>query len=195
MNIGFDFDKVFVNYPPGIPSNLISFLYKGRMSFVNKDSKKTELSYRYPGRIEQRIRKLSHKTFLRPPISGNIKTLKKISETDSYKTYLISSRYGFLKGETEKWLEKQRIRKYFTGIYFNFQNKQPHIFKKEIIDQLRITIYVDDDIDLLIYLSKNENLKLFWIADKGDLKHKALPSNIYKIKNIEELYTNFLIKK
>lgn len=196
MNIGFDFDKVFVNYPPGIPNKLIDYLYKGHLALLKGKTKNVELSYRYPGKTEQKIRKLSHTSILRPPITKNIDALKKISVMKTCKTYLVSSRYGFLKKETQAWLKTQRLEKYFTGVYFNFENKQPHLFKKETIDKLRITFYVDDDIDLLVYLSKNNpSLKLFWITDKNNYEYKMLPENIFKVKNIEELYNKFLTKK
>ncbi|MEN9407220.1 MAG: hypothetical protein RLZZ455_436, partial [Candidatus Parcubacteria bacterium] len=60
MNIGFDLDKVLVNYPPLIPDGLIDRLYKKKI--------KGELVYRFPSKPEQRIRKISHLSFLRPKI-------------------------------------------------------------------------------------------------------------------------------
>ena len=115
MNIGFDFDKVFVNYPPGIPNKLIDYLYKGHLALMKGKTKNVTLSYRYPGTIEQKIRMLSHAKILRPAIIENINALKKISQLKNCKTYLVSSRYGFLKSKTEEWLEKEKIEKYFSG--------------------------------------------------------------------------------
>lgn len=193
MNIGFDFDKVFVNYPPGIPNKLIDYLYKGHLALMKGKTKNVTLSYRYPGTIEQKIRMLSHAKILRPAIIENINALKKISQLKNCKTYLVSSRYGFLKSKTEEWLEKEKIEKYFSGIYFNFKNQQPHVFKMNTIKKLKIDAYVDDDIDLLVYLSKNDSsLKLFWITDTNTHEYTTLPSTIHKIKNISELYTNLL---
>ncbi len=175
-SIGFDFDKVFVNYPPFIPSFLIEYLYKRRNH---------NLSYRFPGKIEQKIRKLSHFPFLRPPIKENIDSLKKIYEKNDLKIYLVSSRFSFLKDRTYLWDKINNIFKYFEGIYFNFNDNQPHIFKDTIIKQEGIKKFIDDDLDLLHYLSgRNPKVKFYWINKKS--KKRLLPKNIIHIKNLAE---------
>lgn len=88
IKIGFDFDRIFVSYPPIIPSGLIEYLYK---------NKKAKLSYRIPGKTEQKIRQASHSTILRPPIKSNITTLKRMFNDKKFNIFLISSRFSFLK--------------------------------------------------------------------------------------------------
>lgn len=176
VKIGFDFDKVFVDYPPFIPERLINKLYK-------KNS--TDLSYRIPGKIEQKIREFSHLPLFRPPIKGNVKALGIIANNANLEIYLISSRFNFLEKRTEDWLSKYKIRSYFKKLYFNFNNEQPHIFKNKLINQLGIKIYVDDDLDILKYLlKKNPSLNLYWITKNQKIK---LPKNIHAIKTLKEL--------
>lgn len=182
IKIGFDFDRVFVSYPPIIPSSLIEYLYKKRNH---------KLSYRIPGKFEQKIRVLSHTSFLRTPIKANITTLKKIFNNDNYEIYLISSRFSFLKKQTKMWDEKHRISKYFEKMYFNFNDKQPHLFKDDVIKKENIEKFVDDDLDLLLFLSKNNpDIEFFWLSSQK--KYPPLPANIHQIKNLEELRKKYL---
>jgi len=194
MIIGFDFDKVFIDYPPLIPYAMVDFLYKGVVVFKKNKSKNQKIHYRYPGKIEQKIRILSHYYIFRRPISENIKFLRKISGRGGNKTYLVSSRFSFLKTKTEEILKKYDLNKYFDGIYFNFEDKQPHLFKENTINNLKIDTYIDDDLDLSLYLAqKIPNLTIYWVRD-GRKKESNLPKNVIAIKDLKELYGN-LFKK
>ena len=187
MVIGFDFDKVFKDYPPLIPYGFIDFLYKGAV-FPRKTKESTlKLHYRFPGTIEQKIRILSHFPIFRHPLKTNISELKKISEENKNKTYLVSSRFSFLRQRTETILTRYKLNKYFHGIYFNYENKQPHIFKEETIRKLKIDIYVDDDLDLSLFLAKKlPKLIIYWVRD-GRGVEVNLPKNIVAIKDLRDL--------
>lgn len=177
MNLGFDFDKIFIDYPPFIPSGLIDRLYKEK----NKNS----ITYRIPSKLEQHFRIATHHPILRPIISENIQFLKKLRKNNNHKHYLISSRFSFLKKRTETVVRTHSFDKIFDELFFNFKDEQPHIFKNKIIKKLAIHRYVDDDLGLLEYLlSKNENIKLFWLNKKhnGFLKKNLFA--ITKLSNI-----------
>lgn len=191
QKIGFDLDRVFVSYPPLIPEIIIDNLYKN--GFIpNKKSQGTrELKYRFPGNIERKIRTFSHTPFLRMPIKKNLKSLIRITETNNVDLYLISSRYSFLKQKTNALIEKHKINKYFQKLYFNFDDKQPHIFKNEVIKKEKIEKFIDDDLDLLLYLEKqNPSVKFYWLSKKGI--NTKLPDQIKIIKNVEEFRTKYL---
>jgi len=177
IKIGIDFDKVFVSYPPIIPSSLIEYLYKKRNH---------KLSYRIPGKIEQTIRILSHMPALRMPIKHNIVSLKKLANKNRYDIYLVSSRFSFLESRTMDWDKKHKVFKFFKKIYFNFNDEQPHLFKDKIIKSEKVENFIDDDLDLLLYLSKNNSkVNFFWVTNNG-FSNLSLPKNISKIKTLEE---------
>jgi hypothetical protein len=179
MNIGFDLDKVFINYPPCLPSQLFDKLYKKKDNGI--------LVYRIPQYPEQLIRKATHLPFLRPPITKNLEFLKSIPKAHN-KLYLISSRYHFLEKATERVTKKHGLDKIFDKMYFNFKNKQPHIFKDEIIRPLKLDIYIDDDLSLLKYVAKNNpNVKFFWLTKQRD--KQVLPSNITAIEKLSQIDT------
>lgn len=183
MKIGFDFDKVFVNFPPLVPDVLIDYLYKNHKKNTRKKS-----IYRFPGKIEQQIRIASHLPFLRRPINQNIEILKHLSKKSDVQMYLVSSRFSFLEQRTEKLLENYGLKQYFKGLYFNFNDGQPHEFKYEKIRALKLDYYVDDDLDLLKYLlSKKMKTKLFWLDGTPFARKKEIPSSIITIHTLSEI--------
>ena len=182
MKIGVDFDKIFVSPPPLIPPSVIEMFYK---------KKNGSLSYRIPGAVEKRIRALSHSPFLRKPIRENLDYIQKISYKNP-ELYLISSRFSFLKNKTDVWFKKYGIGKYFKKAYFNYEDKQPHIFKDEMLKILHIDTFIDDDLDLLLYLSEhNPKIKFYFLTNKKILPNR-LPQNINQIYNLQEFYSNYL---
>lgn len=177
MNIGFDFDKIFIDYPPFLPTQLFDKLYKKRDN--------GSLLYRIPGYPEQILRKTLHLPFMRPLIKDNLAFLKNISKKHN-KLYLISSRFKFLKPETIRLIKKYELEKIFDGMYFNFDNKQPHLFKEKILQNLHLDLYVDDDLSLLKHVAKsNPKTKFFWL--NHTTTKQSLPKNISEIKKLDEI--------
>jgi len=177
MNIGFDLDKVFINHPPFVPASLMQILYGEKY-----DGK---LSYRFPSRLEQLIRKWSHKPIFRTPIKKNIDFMRKLKKFTPHKFFLISSRYSFLKDETNLIIKKYQLGDIFTHMYFNFDDKQPHLFKEEIIKNKNIGAYLDDDLPLLNYLSNSlPKVKFFWLSRKN----KQLKKNFQEINHLEKIF-------
>ncbi|RJQ31219.1 MAG: hypothetical protein C4562_06505 [Actinobacteria bacterium] len=179
MKIGFDLDRIFINYPPLVPAKLIDWLYK--------DHTKEDLSYRIPSyKVEQWFRKLTHLFFLRPQIKYNIDFLHRFINTSTHSTYLISSRYQFLEDITLKILKKYHLDNSFTKIYLNQKNLQPHLFKTKIIKSLRLDLYIDDDLDLLHYLYQNcPRTKLLWYNPRRRKVHKNGVEQIDRLEEIE----------
>lgn len=176
MKIGFDLDKVFVDYPPLIPDRIIDTLYKKRANGI--------LLYRIPSHPEQLVRKLSHHRLLRPPIQENIDFLRNLPK-NKHKLYLISSRFGFLEKQTLALIVRLGLDKIFDGMYFNFENKQPHIFKNEVLKKLHLHIYVDDDIHLLKFVSKeNTTTKFYWLSKNIS---SDIPDSITPVTNLSAI--------
>ncbi len=180
MNIGFDLDKVFIDYPPLVSPRLIDKLYK------KKDN--GGLLYRIPAYPEQVFRRISHAPFLRPAIKENMEFLKGIPKKDN-KLYLISSRFKFLEKRTLKLVKRYSLDKVFDEMYFNFDNLQPHEFKNEIIKRLGLDMYVDDDLSLIKHAAKyNLKTKFFWLNQ--DQNNQPLTDNIFAISKIKMIFEN-----
>ncbi len=176
MNIGFDLDKVFIDYPPLVPTSIIDKLYK--------KSSDGNLTYRIPSKAEQLFRLITHFSFFRPPIKENLLFLKNLPKKNRSK-YLISSRFAFLKKKTDLIVKKYQFEKLFDGMFFNYGNKQPHLFKDAVIKKIKINKYVDDDLALLKYLSKkNPGCVFFWLNDK--IK-KKMSRNLFAVTKLSDI--------
>ncbi len=176
MNIGFDLDKVFIDYPPFIPDIIFDKFYKKKSN--------GELLYRIPKKPEQLVRYLIHHPLLRPPIQKNMQFLKKFSKTHN-DLFLISSRFGFLETRTNDLIKRYGFDEIFKGLYFNYTNKQPHLFKDRVLKELKIKKYVDDDFALVKYLAKhNPKIKFYWLNQK---ETKKITSNIEAITQLSQM--------
>lgn len=176
MNIGFDFDKIFIEYPPFVPDKLIDFLYKEKSNGF--------LKYRIPLKPEQFFRLLTHYPFLRKPIKKNLAYVKNLKKQNNTKYYLISSRFGFLKKRTEQIIRKNNLNLIFDDMFFNFENRQPHIFKKRVVEKLKLDSYIDDDLPLLLFLAKkNSKTKFYWL-NKNEVRQ--LSRNLFAITKLSD---------
>lgn len=179
MRVGFDLDHIFINTPSYIPKSFIDRLYR----------KKTngELLYRIPSKREQLIRRASHHTFFRPPMKENLAFLQKLAENKKDELYLVSSRYGFLKHATDRVIRKYNLNNLFDKLYFNIDDKQPHLFKTEVLKSLSLDKFVDDDLPLLKYIaSRNNKTKLYWLNTKVN---KKISPHITAITNLSDMFT------
>lgn len=187
MRIGFDFDKIFINTPPLIPVSVIDYFFRHGLTFSYRDER--ALTYRIPGSVESKIRIASHLPFLRPPIKKNISVLHRLHQEKKHNLILVSSRFAFLKKMTFSLIKKYGLSTYFEKMYFNFQNEQPHIFKERVLREERIRVYVDDDIDLIEYLSKKlPNVSFFWITENR--WHSS--SRITPVPDLQTFYNKYL---
>lgn len=179
MRLGFDLDKVFIDYPPFVPDSLIDRLYKKK---TTKD-----LVYRMPNIPEQYIRQISHLPLFRPPLKENLTFLKKAANKNE--VFLISSRFHFLEKQTTKLAKSLGFDLIFDGMYFNYTNIQPHLFKKSILKELKLDKYVDDDLSLLLFVAKHiKTTKFYWLTHKKSMTD--LPSNITQINSIKEMLSS-----
>ena len=165
IRIGFDLDGVIIDKPPFIPKRLIEWLVRSH--------KNRHLSYRYPkSAFERWVRWASHHPKLRPPIRKNVNLIKKLCKENKCDLYVISSRYSFLEGRTKEWFKKNKLNGSFKEIHINMKNLQPHTFKENKLNKLKIDVFVDDDPLLLKYLRRKLKKVKFYLAEKDLLKLK-----------------------
>lgn len=179
MKIGFDLDKVFIDTPPLVPNVVINKFYKKRDNGI--------LLYRIPSKPEQLFRKAVHIPLLRQPMKDNLAFLKELSKEKKHQLYLISSRFNFLEPETRRLVKKYELDKIFDKLYFNYDNKQPHEFKNEVLGKLNLDIFVDDDLSLVRHVAKNNpRTKFFWFDQRT--KERTIGNNIRAIANLGEIF-------
>ena len=160
QHIGFDLDGVVIDKPPFIPKTFLEWAIRNHTKRI--------LSYRYPSRREQFIRKCIHYPSFRPPIIENVHLVKKLSKQNQTTLFAITGRYSFLKKRTYQWLKKHQLTSVFKAIYLNEQNQQPHKFKKNTIEKLKLNIFIDDDKRTVKYLNKRIKKTRIILFSKGN---------------------------
>lgn len=155
IRLAFDLDGVIIGKPPFISKKLLERLFRG--------GGKNGLRYRFPhSKLEQVVRKLSHFYLFRPPIRENIEFIKELANNPQYELYIVSGRYSFLEKETDSWLRKRKIESLFVKVFLNNEDKEPHLYKEEVLRKLQPAIFIDDDGVLADYLvEKKLPVKIF----------------------------------
>lgn len=177
MNIGFDLDGIFIDKPPFIPKVFIERMYR---------KKSGKLIYRIPGKFEQKLRKFLHQPIFRPTFKKNIHFLENLKQKKNHTFFLISGRFGFLKNETDQILKSNNIYALFYQHYINLENLQPHLFKEKQIKKNNIQKFIDDDLDLLNYLSdKISDTRFYWLNSK---QSKKMKKNLFAITHISKIF-------
>lgn len=161
LKVGFDLDGVIVGKPFFVPKSVLEWLYRAHDGNHKK--------YRIPTwKPEILIRKISHHWAFRLPLRKNLTLVKNIAQKSNTTTYIISSRYNFLKNRTKEWFNIHKLNNgLFEGIHLNLQNAQPHIFKEKMIKKLNIDIFYDDSELTLEHLSKNIKSTKFILVKKN----------------------------
>lgn len=159
IRIGFDLDGVIIGKPFFVPKCLIDKLVRNKAG--------NDLEYRYPASlVERNVRILSHHPLFRPPIKENIKLIEKLHKDGRYELFAVSARYSFLKKRTDEWFGFYNLGTIFNNIYINQNDEQPHIFKRKMIEKLKLKMFVDDDRPLLKYLKKHvRNISLIYVSE------------------------------
>ena len=193
LKVGFDLDGVLLYNPARIFRPLIAFI---KNIFFNHQQM---LTFYYPKtKLEKWLWWFFHKSSLF--VADGFEEINNLVQQKKIKAYLITARYSFLKKDLDQWLKRMKIDHYFSGIYYNKNDEQPHLFKEKLIKKLNLDIFVEDNWDIVKYLnqkskSKEQKYKIFWIYNifdrkiKYHLKYPQLKSALASIKK------NFLEEK
>ena len=165
LRIGFDFDGVIAYNPLRILRAPVMFV---RRAFTKKNDLDFPVPKNKPFKL---LWALAHETSFYP--SYGLAELKKLMKEGKIEAYLVTGRYSFLESSLHKWLKKHGLDGLFTGIYLNKRNQQPHKFKEEMIDKLKLDMFVEDNWDIVNYLStqarkSGKKLDVHWIYNLLD---------------------------
>lgn len=162
LRMGFDLDGVLLYNPARIMRPLVAFI-------KNILFHKEELTFYYPqSPFSQWMWKMFHKSSIF--VAPGLNDIKKLVKEKKIKAYIVTARYKFLGPELMHWVKYRKLDTIFTGIFYNSKNEQPHLFKERMINRLDLDIFVEDNWDIVNYLSSNKkiNCKVFWIYNIFD---------------------------
>lgn len=165
LKVGFDLDGVILYNPARVVRPVISFL-KDKQFLI----KRKKMRFYIPQRNwEKFFWRMFHKSsvFQAP----GLQKLQKLVESGDVEPYIITARFGYLKPDFEKWLQKIQAEKTFKQCFINEKNEQPHLFKDRMIDQLKLDVFIDDNWDIVHYLhKKKKKTQVFWVYNLFDRK-------------------------
>lgn len=160
LRVGFDLDGVILYNPARVVRPLISL---AKRLFLSK----RKLAFYYPhSPIEKWMWGLFHLSSIY--ISSGMDDIKKLVKEKKIKAYIVTARYSFLGEDFKKWVKKNGIDLVFDGVYYNKDDEQPHVFKEKMIKKLNLEVYVEDNYDVVKYLSQKESTKIIWIYNMFD---------------------------
>ena len=160
LRVGFDLDGVILYNPARVVRPLISL---AKHLFLSK----RKLAFYYPhSPFEKMMWKLFHLSSIY--ISSGMDDIKKLIKEKKITAYIVTARYGFLGDDFKKWVKRNNIDLVFDGVYYNKDDEQPHLFKERMIRKLNLDVYVEDNYDVVKYLSQKKNAKIIWIYNMFD---------------------------
>ncbi len=185
LRVGFDLDGVLLYNPARISRPIISIVKK--LLF-----KKKGLRFYSPQTTwEKQFWKLFHRSSIF--IAPGLDEIKTMIKQKKIKAYIITARYSFLKQDLEKWLKKIDVDHYFSGVFYNEKDEQPHLFKERMIKKLKLDMFVEDNWDIVNYLLTKSRSpsgqKIYWIYNIFDrnIKYKYKLSSLKNfIKSISQ---------
>lgn len=175
IRVGLDLDGVIAEHPLG---GVFFYIRQIKEKVLKKVKEK---KYYYPNTHLERISWIIINSVRKPNRKG-VSLVKQLVKDGKIEAYIITSRFKFLEKMTLRWLKLFGIIDCLKAVYVNIDDKFPHEFKAQVINDLGIDIYVDDDYESINYLRKETKAKLFWLS-KTPFEHK---NGFTKIKSLEE---------
>jgi hypothetical protein len=158
--IGLDFDGVVAYNPFRIIRAPVTYIKK--KCFGVK-----QLHFYVPqSPVEQFIWMMVHESSLFPAIGAG--RLKQLSRRGDVEFHLVTARFHFLQKSVDRWLDRFGLTKVFTGVHLNVRDLQPHVHKQEMINKLKLDYFVEDNWDIVTYLSGKTKAKVYWIYNITD---------------------------
>jgi len=111
------------------------------------------------------------------PAKGTAK-LKALAKSNTYEFYLVTARFGFLAPQVKRWLARWRLSGVFKALEINHAHQQPHVFKTQIVRKLELDYYIEDNWDIVQYLTGKTKTKIYWIynvLDRGKVYQDKFP--------------------
>jgi len=190
IRIGFDFDGVIAYNPFRIVRAPVSYIKRNVIG-------KKKLSFYYPkSPIQKYIWTMLHNSSVIP--AKGIGLFKDLVEKKHIEAHLITGRYSFLDNHLETWLAKYGLKSYFKTINLNKKDEQPHQFKHRMIRHYNLDYFIEDNLDIVEYLSSQFNsaatghkskdrTKIYWIYNILDMNHPHALKHPYLGKVLEEI--------
>ena len=183
LRIGFDFDGVVAYNPLRVVRGPITYIKRHILK-----KKKTE--FHIPtSSLMKFIFWFPHQCSFFP--GRGTRLLTKLVREGKIEAYIVSGRYGYLDAQIPAWLKQRGLSRTFPAIYANEQNEQPHLFKERMLEKLHLDYFIEDNFDIVEYLSKRTKTKIYWIYNLFDRNQPYQ----YKFASIHDILISIFSNK
>jgi hypothetical protein len=178
--VGLDFDGVVAYNPARLARFPISFI-KHHVFGVKK------VQFFVPKTAMQRaLWALVHETSMFPSQGATL--LRHLTQTGQIEAHLVTARFGYLEKGLMSFLRRWDLLDCFTSITLNTKEEQPHIFKARIIRSRKFSYYIEDNWDIVSYLSSDRvKTEVHWIYNIIDRNKVYSHKYPYLQKSLERI--------
>ncbi len=155
LKVGFDLDGVLLYNPTRVVRPLI-VLFKH--AFIKKREKKFTIPKSRPAKF---IWKLAHYSSF--ATAGGLDDIERLVRAGKIEAHIVTARFDFLENDFKRKLKTLNKNGIFESAHFNKKNEQPHLFKERMIQELKLDAFIEDNYDIVSYLSKKHSTKVLWI--------------------------------
>jgi hypothetical protein len=186
LKIGFDLDGVLLYNPARIARPLISIMKRKHIAI-----KRQELEFYVPKPgLQQFLWKLFHKSSLF--LSPGFKQIEQLKNQDLIEPYLITGRFNHLREDFERWQKRMCASQVFNQCFMNGKDEQPHLFKKRLINKLKLDVFIEDNWDIVQYLHQQcPHTKVIWVSNIFD-NRIDYPDKVFSFKASMRLIEQWL---
>lgn len=176
IRVGFDLDGVILYNPARIVRPFVSLLKK------RKIIQRKQLQFFVPESFWQKLFwRLFHKSSLF--VAPGIDDIQQLVAEKKIEAYIITGRFAHLKKDTEGWFRKFSQKSIFSAYYMNEKDEQPHLFKERKIKELKLDYFVEDNWDIVHFLSQRQKkTSVVWITNFFD-KKISFPQKFLSLKS------------
>ena len=178
--VGLDFDGVVAYNPARLARHPIS-LFKEHVLGIK------EVSFFVPKTgLQRAVWSLVHESSMFP--SAGASALRRLVTDGTIEAHLVTSRFGFLEPNLKRFLERWHLSDTFASIAVNRREEQPHRFKERILRTKKFTYYIEDNWDIVAYLTAQKlPTEIHWIYNILD-RGKSYPFKYpYLAKSLERI--------
>ena len=103
------------------------------------------------------------------PAKSGLREIERLKTQGKINPILLTGRFDLSREKVQKILSRAGFPNLFTEIIVNEKNEQPHLFKERVIVEKKMEVYVEDNIDIVLYLRKKlPQVKFFWMYNFVD---------------------------
>ncbi|HBC72341.1 MAG: hypothetical protein UX91_C0001G0050 [Candidatus Amesbacteria bacterium GW2011_GWB1_47_19] len=179
VRVGLDFDGVVAYNPARLFRAYVKW-FKRRVLGI------TRLTFMVPTNpVIKFLWILAHESSLFPAKGAGM--LKQLSGRNDVELHLITGRYVILENNLRRWLVKYKMENLFKTVNINRECEQPHLFKRRIIEKLKLDYFVEDNLDIVQYLNGKTKTRIMWIYNITDRKKNYADKFPYLEKALQNI--------